>query len=128
MSLANSSVEIYSLKKESEALADRISFLSSEADLLREKLAADRAADISKEEAQQVQTTLALASHISFSRQESDAIRRQLAVAQKARHKLEQEAQAFKALYEPAQAELDAAQKHIAAAASIALPPCSRIR
>ena len=78
-SLADTSIEVDALKREAEALADRVSFLSTESDLLRKKLSADRAGDILRE-----------VGNLTFLRQETDAIRRQLAVDKQARQELEQ--------------------------------------
>ena len=109
--VADTSIGLDSLKKEASELSARISFLYTESDLLRRKLAAGEAADISKEEAGNLKRTLALASNITFLRQETDAIRRQLAVDKQARQDLEQEVQELKALYQPAQDELDRLQE-----------------
>ncbi len=105
--VADTSIGLDSLKKEASELSARISFLYTESDLLRRKLAAGEAEDLLEEEAENLKRTLALASNITFLRQETDAIRRQLAVDKQTRQGMEQEVQELKALYEPAQAELN---------------------
>ena len=105
--MADTAIQLASLKKEASKLSARISFLYTESDLLRRKLAAEEAEDKSEEKVDQFETTLALVSNIIFLRQEIEAVRKDLVLDQQARRELEQEVQKFQALHQPAQNKLD---------------------